>query len=975
MDFVLLDADGLAEAQTAAYVTYDDQCIYIGFECDGPHPGGVATLETEHDALVCHDDCIDVFLDLNRDYKNYFHFIINSKGVTSDASVELLDDFIDVYYDWEPEYEAEASVGENCWYVELALPFASLKTGIARPTVFEERKEQEQCAFSLLEAPVVIPGTVWHINLARRKQSQSGEVSSWPAVCDKFYSPYQFGHLIFADGIAANGVTDIVARAELTHRLAVQEKNQVEQDRLQPVLDEISAYVPGCEWTAVFRWNMFLGYESNDGKLHIPNYARRDGQGRVVLQEAIPPLRAAALDTIIAKPTPRYVFDADSLAELRGKIESNPSVREQWLKLKDEADELLAEPMADFEPCEMQWDRNCVSREKAKSAGAGYGSFGSTRTKCALAYGITQDRKYAAKAWEAQRAMMAHYDKYQVFRAASNWYSIWDASYEMHTSTYTYDMIAHSGVLTDSDKAQFIEFIRKLAHSVNYCVAYSEMVGNHQYMWTGNFGCMVAYFPEFPEHDRWQRDVDARMPMLYADILNDGGQVERSPGHHIFGLNFLCRYVIAMKQLLGEDIFAHEYDGKSLEMALDWMAKITTPLGEIPAINDSKRPMLAKHTFMLDIINRFDRGDYLRAGKIDVTDLPLEHLIAETVQPVDPGYTSAHLPDTGWAVMRDGWDKDSRYLLFDYGAHGAWHGHFDKMNIVMYADGVGWVLDAGASPHYCVYIKEHNEWHKQTIAHNTVLIDHQSQDGVVGTLRRWESQAGFDMVSASHDGYEGISHTRTVFHPRDEYFIISDFLESSGSLQHDYSWLLHVYGEPGEISESLISFRKDGKGLLVLPADPGGILSVDLDHGLCIDTISERQEPLRDDGTWTPGDPGWGYIPYIALNKSTDATEVSYIVVLYPYVGAEQPAPQCTKLHGGNGNALGIRLVHGDYTDIYGERKPSATEPREIKLDGFITDAECFFVRIKDGDVVKAFIIGGTSLSWNGVELAVEAVE
>lgn len=979
--FILLDTARRASEQTTVYVTYDDENVYFAFKCDEPNPDSIAANETKHDQQVVDDDCIELFLDLNRDCKNYFHFIVNSKGVTSDGSVELVDDFIDIYYDWEPEYEVKTSVDDKHWYVEMAIPFESLQTGIERPSVFKERKEVERSAYSLLTAPVVEHGTAWNFCFARRKQTEQKELSSFPGVCDKFYMPYQFDHILFWEKPIEkytwdrpgtyvgmdNDVYSAYSDIRREHNRIVNEKKSSERDRLQPIIDEISSYILECNWEAKYSRGLFMGYESADGEIRIPNYARRDGQGRIVLDDAYPPLDKKALNKIISKQTPRFVYDDKSLGELREKISNNPNILKQWLKIKEDANAMLDKPMVDFVSNEMQQDRNCISRDQAKRAAEGYGALGSTRMKCALVYAITGETKYAKKAWGAQSKLIDHYEKYQVFRSAENWYSIWDSSYEMFSSTYAYDMLADSGVMSNSDKARLIEFIRQMGHSVDYCVKYSEMVGNHQFMWTGNFGCMVAYFPEFPEHERWANDVESRMPMLYADILNDGGQIERSPGHHIYGLSFLCKYANAVKHLTGENLFIKEYDGKSLEMTLDWMAKIATPLGETPALNDSKRPQMATHLFMLDVINQFDKGEYLEAGKIDTTGLPLEHLVSDSIKPKTPNFKSLLLPDTGWAVMRDSWDKDSKYLIFDYGEHGAWHGHYDKMNFVMYADGIGWVLDAGASPHYCVYIKEHNEWHKQTIAHNTVFIDNKSQDAVTGTLRKWESRENFDLVSASHDGYEGIDHTRTIYHPRDEYFIINDYLKSSDSQKHDYSWLLHVYGEPGKVDKSLVTFTKDGKSLLVIPADSDAISSVDLKKGLCLDTTSERKTKLRDDGTWTPGDPGWGYIPYIGLNKSTDADEVNYIVLLYPHDSEIAPEIKCEKLIGKNNNAYGIKITHDDFVDIYGEKKPGVATSREIELGDIQTSADYFFVRIKDGEVVEAEVIDGGYLFYKGI--------
>jgi hypothetical protein len=211
-----------------------------------------------------------------------------------------------------------------------------------------------------------------------------------------------------------------------------------------------------------------------------------------------------------------------------------------------------------------------------------------------------------------------------------------------------------------------------------------------------------------------------------------------------------------------------------------------------------------------------------------------------------------------------------------------------------------------------------------------------------------------------------------VFHPRGEYFIINDYIESGDSMEHDYSWLLHVYAEPEECNLSTINFTKDGKGLLVLPAEPSGFTSIDLSEGLCIDTTFGRTERQRDDGTWTPGDPGWAYIPYISLNSSSDARENNYIVVLYPYAGETQPYFMCMRISDRDNNAYGMSLLYEGHEDIYGEKKPGVDSSIEIQMNGIQTDADYFFVRIAGGEIEQAVIIDGTYMFLNGNHVAAE---
>ncbi|MCK4499310.1 hypothetical protein KAU11_02345, partial [Candidatus Babeliales bacterium] len=467
--FILLDTARRADEQTTVYATYDEEKVYFAFKCDEPDTSQLVANETEHDQQVCDDDCVELFLDLNRDNKNYFHFIVNSKGVTSDGSVELVDDFIDIYYDWEPEYEVKTSVDDKHWYVEMAISFESLKTGIERPSVFKVRKQHEQSAYSLLTAPIVEHGTAWNLCFARRKQTEQKELSSFPGVYDKFYMPYQFEQMLFLESEKtvneynkARSNYNVYLKSKNDHSGIAFIKMKIELDRLQPIIDEISSYIRNCNWEAKYSRGLLMRYESADGKIRIPNYARRDGQGRIVLDDAYLPLSKKALYKIIKKQTPRFVYDDKSLGELREKISNNPNVLKQWLKIKEDANAMLDKPLLDFVSNDMQQDRNCISRDQAKRAAEGYGALGSTRMKCSLVYALTQDTKCAKKAWEAQSKLIDHYEKSQVFRSAENWYSIWDSSYEMFSSTYAYDMLANSGVMSREDKVRLIEFIRRM---------------------------------------------------------------------------------------------------------------------------------------------------------------------------------------------------------------------------------------------------------------------------------------------------------------------------------------------------------------------------------------------------------------------------------------------------------------------------------------------------------------------------------
>ena len=85
------------------------------------------------------------------------------------------------------------------------------------------------------------------------------------------------------------------------------------------------------------------------------------------------------------------------------------------------------------------------------------------------------------------------------------------------------------------------------------------------------------------------------------------------------------------------------------------------------------------------------------------------------------------------AVLRAGPTKDTA-LVFKATSHGLSHGHFDRLHWMLYDNGNTVVSDYGAARFLNVeqkrggrYLPENLTWAKQTVAHNTLVVDEQSQ--------------------------------------------------------------------------------------------------------------------------------------------------------------------------------------------------------------------------------------------------------
>lgn len=101
----------------------------------------------------------------------------------------------------------------------------------------------------------------------------------------------------------------------------------------------------------------------------------------------------------------------------------------------------------------------------------------------------------------------------------------------------------------------------------------------------------------------------------------------------------------------------------------------------------------------------------------------------------------------GIGVLRTGPNTNQTTVVMKATAQGMGHGHFDKLNVLFYDNGVEVFSDYGAARFLNVetktgggYTKENETFAKQTIAHNTVTIDKKSHfNGDVDTAENYHS--------------------------------------------------------------------------------------------------------------------------------------------------------------------------------------------------------------------------------------------
>ncbi len=117
-------------------------------------------------------------------------------------------------------------------------------------------------------------------------------------------------------------------------------------------------------------------------------------------------------------------------------------------------------------------------------------------------------------------------------------------------------------------------------------------------------------------------------------------------------------------------------------------------------------------------------------------------------------------------------------LMMKYAKHGMGHGHFDRLGFLLYDGAKEVIQDYGSARWVNIehkdgggYLKENTSWAKQTIAHNTLVIDKDSHfDGKVdaaeessGTPYYFRSSEDIQIVSAKElNAYKDVEMHRTM---------------------------------------------------------------------------------------------------------------------------------------------------------------------------------------------------------------------
>ena len=417
------------------------------------------------------------------------------------------------------------------------------------------------------------------------------------------------------------------------------------------------------------------------------------------------------------------------------------------------------------------------------------------------AYWLTRDEKYA-------RVFTRHLESWMEAnppKLGVNWASSLEVAFRSISWLWAFNFFKSSPWLTKETSQRARKFLYISArHLESYLSTYFSPNTHLTGEALGLF-YLGTLLPEFKEAKRWQHlGSGILIEQLPVHVRPDGVYFEQSSYYHRYTTDFYIHFLLLSR---ANSFPLPEQVEEYLVLLLDHLMYITRPDGTTPLFGDDDGGRLA----MLDVREAndfrgtlatgsvlFDRADY----KFVAGDAAEESLWLTGVEGLNrfdslaakpPSETSKAFPEGGYFVMRDGWTRESNYLLFDCGPHGSLncgHAHADALSFDLAANGRTLLVDPGTYTY--TGSKELRDWFRSSHAHNTVTLDRESS-AVPNTAFSWESKANcllqkwvsndrFDFVSGQHDGFTRLQDpallTRSILFLKHDYWIIRDTINS-----------------------------------------------------------------------------------------------------------------------------------------------------------------------------------------------------
>ncbi len=524
-------------------------------------------------------------------------------------------------------------------------------------------------------------------------------------------------------------------------------------------------------------------------------------------------LTAFAICGVIAFPQhPRLLFNKQGLEELKNRITTCDWARACWESRRKRADELLdkkfelpqrggnwfhwyacpkhgARLVTGKQVAPWQWEHICpvdnevfrgepsdTSRDYDGCAIASVHQDWSYAVRdLGVAYQVTGDQRYAVKARRILLGYASVYENYPLHtvRGEPKIGGGKVGAQSLDESVWLIPMCQGADLIWDtlSEEDRQVLAQKLFLPAVNQVILPHKLGIHNIQCWKNSAVGLVGLLLGDEELVKAAIDDPDRgyRVQMTKGVTADGQWWEGAWGYHFYTMSALWPLVEAARNC-GIDLYGPEF-----RSMFDAPLKFAMPNLHLPAFSDSRECDL-----------RASRGIYELgyARYREVAYLPLLHSGERTSdyafwfgEPELPlasrgPLKSANYEASGYAILTRGEGEEATWLCLKYGPYGGGHGHPDKLSFVLYARGELLAVDPGTA-YYGLPIQA--DWFRTSLAHNTLVIDENSQAAVDGKLIAFGSNDGADFVVADAGSiYDGVRFVRTVVMLNENLLVVAD---------------------------------------------------------------------------------------------------------------------------------------------------------------------------------------------------------
>ena len=687
----------------------------------------------------------------------------------------------------------------------------------------------------------------------------------------------------------------------------------------------------------------------------------------------------------LAKPGehPRLLMTKPELAALRQDLDATDRGRQAKQALLGLADAMCAGDIDFPDPkgpmAQMTSRGDAVAKRHSRIA-YNCGSLG-------MAYAISGDAKYAKRAAEILRGYADRYEAYPEHKGVNGsdtgkvFAQRLSEAMWLIPQIIAFDYIRESGALTDTDAKLIeqklfrtaVEFIRRkpidqeAAERDRARADWRTTPGpiNRKVMgnWT-NFYNAATMLAGCVMDDRNMIDLAAAdfRELLQNGIGDDGLWGEGAIGYQLFAVRAM---VPGLEAAARRGIDLWNFQNGRVKFMFDSPLWYSYPDATAPGINDSGRVRFDNWECMIYDYAHLRFGDDRYAPLINRA--PRQLHVSEAVyvptpivrplpEPKRVAYPSMVFGNLGYAVLRGG----DRYTLLKYGPHGGVHGHYDKLNLLLFAGD-----ELGGEPRFHRYEDPlHQQWTVQTVAHNTMTVDEQKQNPAAGKLLAFEDAPGMQVMRGEVIGaYAGVLLDRTVAIA--DGFVI-DLYRGRSQLPHTWDRTLRFNGKLTGLAEPVdaqpLGARNGYQHIKVvkrLPASTGwaGTWQTAQENLSVHVAAAKGQEVITATGPDAE---------HMAIARQ--AGPLADFGMVYALDGWQGAVKSVRLLDAGSVDVAAIEVVHAaGTTTLFAAHTPSAWSAL-----GWHSDARVLCITQR-GEEITTVLAGGTFARGHGVDLRFEA--